>query len=140
MATLYGDNSQLRNNTPQDMVKVCDLGGRLRVSYDTWTADAAQNDVIVLGRVPKGARIHYAMIKHTAMGTSVTAEIGYLGASLNQNDAIATGYNIAAAGTSTFISPISSTTLTEDVDIVVTLESANPDSGTIQLIVAYSVD
>lgn len=138
MATLYGSNSQLRINDPQDKVRVSQLGGRMRVSYDSITADAAQNDVVVLGFVPKGARIHYAMIKHTALGASATAEVGILGATVDDNDAIATAYDISGAGSSTFIAPIDEAS--EDLDIVVTLEGANPASGTIELIVAYSVD
>lgn len=138
MATLYGSNSQLRINNPVDKVRVSQLGGRVRVSYDKFVGDAAQNDVVVMGSLPKGARVHSVMLKHTALGASVTAEVGYLGATLDSNDAFATAYDISGAGTTTIVAPTDE--LSEAVDIVVTLEGANPASGTVEVIAFYSVD
>jgi len=63
-----------------------DNGGRVRVLHDTYTlpADLADDDTIVIGKLPKGARVISAMMKSADLGGSGTLNLGY---QANEDDA-----------------------------------------------------
>ena len=88
MATTYANNrrksvSSITN--PTEMVSVAEQGGRMRVMYDTYEAagDVATDNsgsngtVVVIGTLPKGARIWNIILQADALGSSVTLSAGY---------------------------------------------------------------
>jgi len=88
MATTYGNNKRKSVSSitsPTEMVSVAQQGGRLRVMYDTYEADGntatnnsgANGTVIVIGTLPKGARIWNIIVQADALGSSVTLSAGY---------------------------------------------------------------
>ena len=88
MATTYGNNkrkSVASITNPTEMVNVAETGGRMRVMYDTYEADGntstdntgANGTVIVIGTLPKGARIWNIILQADALGSSVTLSAGY---------------------------------------------------------------
>jgi hypothetical protein len=88
MATTYGNNkrkSVASVTNPTEMVNVAESGGRMRVMYDTYEADGntstdntgANGTVIVIGTLPKGARIWNIILQADALGSSVTLSAGY---------------------------------------------------------------
>ncbi len=120
------------------------------------TLDAAQDDVIYLIQIPAKTKFipSLAVLYHTAMGTSVTADVGWLGdtsISLTADpNGLASGLDVAAAGTKNPLAlantaannmkelweivglaaaPSDDTMITLTID----LKGANPDSGTISL-------
>ncbi len=90
MATLFGDNSTKRTqNVPAEKVKVKEEHGRIRVAYDeiTFSAALSSADVIVLAKIPKGAKVYDVVVSvDTVMGGSVDADIGW-GAGVNGDEA-----------------------------------------------------
>ena len=88
MATTYGNNkrkSVASITNPTEMVDVAESGGRMRVMYDTYEADGntstdntgANGTVVVIGTLPKGARIWNIILQADALGSSVTLSAGY---------------------------------------------------------------
>lgn len=88
MATTYGNNkrkSVVSVTNPTEMVNVAESGGRMRVMYDTYEADGntstdntgANGTVVVIGTLPKGARIWNIILQADALGTGVTLSAGY---------------------------------------------------------------
>lgn len=88
MATTYGNNkrkSVASVTNPTEMVDVAESGGRMRVMYDTYEADGntstdntgANGTVVVIGTLPKGARIWNIILQADALGSSVTLSAGY---------------------------------------------------------------
>ena len=88
MATTYGNNKrkQIASITdPRTMTNVSEQGGRMRVMYDTYEADGntatnnsgANGTVVVIGSLPKGARIWNIILQADGLGSSVTLSAGY---------------------------------------------------------------
>ena len=88
MATTYANNKRKSVESitnPRTMVNVADQGGRMRVMYDTYEADGntstdntgANGTVVVIGTLPKGARIWNIMVQADALGSNVTLSAGY---------------------------------------------------------------
>ena len=88
MATTYGNNkrkSVASVTNPTEMVDVAESGGRMRVMYDTYEADGntstdntgANGTVVVIGTLPKGARVWNIILQADALGSSVTLSAGY---------------------------------------------------------------
>ena len=88
MATTYANNKRKSVESitnPRKMVTVAEQGGRMRVMYDTYEADGntstdntgANGTVVVIGTLPKGARIWNIILQADALGSSVTLSAGY---------------------------------------------------------------
>ena len=88
MATTYAVNKRKSVESitnPRIMSNVAEQGGRLRVMYDTYEADGntstnntgANGTIVVIGTLPKGARIWNIMVQADALGSSVTLSAGY---------------------------------------------------------------
>lgn len=133
------DSRQLagRESTPPVKVPPYDHG-RVQVAVATTPATAAwaQNDTWNTGIIiPKGARIlRSGQFQHGAWGSSVTADVGIRALSdgtVIDVDGIADGLDIAAAGAKALNSGSlftngASNVMTQDVEVYVTLLSANP--------------
>lgn len=80
MATLYGANYQLsRVDEPAKKISVKDQHGRVRRLADsiTLSAEAALNDVIKAGVLPKGAKVVDARFVAPSDGTSGQYDFGW---------------------------------------------------------------
>ena len=91
-----------------------------------------QNDTIVLGFIPKGARLKEGVLKTSALGASVTIAIGSVGA--RTGTAVTAAYlaatSVAAISSTPFFATVAlgfGAVLTEDTWIVATVAGANPD-------------
>ena len=171
MATTYGNNkrkSVASVTNPTEMVNVAESGGRMRVMYDTYEADGntstdntgANGTVVVIGTLPKGARIWNIILQADALGSSVTLSAGYAahtnsstGASVSvdlvafiaataMNTAkkvlsMSWSYNEAAADS---IDNLGFECVDENgTDIVVDIDAAHA-TGTIKSVIFYTVD
>ena len=83
MADVYGTQQTKVNTVPMKMGDAHSMGGRMRILSDTYTVPAtgsAVGDIIVIGDLPKGARIWDAHLGvsaaigagATSIGTRVT--------------------------------------------------------------------
>lgn len=161
MADFYGQKvTQYYDDVPDAKADVSFSGGRVRVLRDAIAAtDAAQNDRILLGRFPSNVVIlPSSTVYHTAMGTSVTGDIGVINPSgksgfTNDPDAIIADVDISAAGEFKINSAANevlaqrlweytdaTTDPQQDIDVFLTLADANPDSGTVSWEIYYTID
>lgn len=74
MAEFYGvEADKINVDSPPQHADVGAVGGVVRLLYDkfTLTADLSANDVLIMGgKIPKGARVIDAMVKHADLDTS----------------------------------------------------------------------
>lgn len=142
MATVYSDQITNSRATPPVMNDSAGAGGKLRIANFTYTGDVAQNDLLELVRLPKGARIQYGRIDFTDFGTSVTLDIGD-GTTENK---YASAVDIAtAAGQADFANTwalygLGREQLSANITLTAKFEAANPDSGTLRGYIVYSVE
>jgi hypothetical protein len=116
--------------------------GKLRVKAFDWTGDAAQNDLVQLCTLPKGARILHGSLNLTAFGTSVTIDVGD---GTTENKYLSGSTTAAAGGTVTFASTwalygYGREALAADIVLTAKLEGANPDSASLYGYVQYIVE
>ena len=99
-----------------------------------WTGDAAQNDKIYLGVIPSGYRVFDLIVDTTALGATVTLDVGY--------EAVAPGSSLTpdldywvdgadVSGVSRTRSAAVGVRFEEEVWLVATALGANPAAGTI---------
>lgn len=107
-----------------------------RFSTDAVDGDLAEDDVVLMARLPKGARIIGGEIKRSALGASVTLIAGYLGvaagSAYTDDDAFLASFDAAAAGTSPLAETIAlnfGLVLTEESWLTVTVAGASPDAS-----------
>ena len=153
MADVFGTQQAKANSVPMKMGDAHSMGGRMRVLSDSYlvpaAADVTATDVIVIGTIPKGARVWEAHLGTSASsgsgtislgtritdtyGTTVTAVAGLLAAaahSSNFNRSIENGGTattasvvpIAYADGAVIIAVGASTKLTSGVTITVTIK------------------
>lgn len=130
-------------NTPGSKLDPTDKSGKVRIARFSFASafDAAQNDTVTLCRIPAGARIKEGYLRHSALGTNVTMDIG----TAATVDKYADGLDVAAAGVKAFanteaLSGQLVAKLTAVETIIAKLLSANPDAGTVSGWVEYVVD
>lgn len=102
-----------------------------RNTTDAVNGNLAQNDVVHLARVPKGARIVGGVLKTGALGAGVTIKLGYIKAtSLTASDAAFLAATSVAAISSTAFADTEALNygLEADEDLIVTatIEGAAP--------------
>jgi hypothetical protein len=169
MATTYGNNKrkQIESITnPRTMSNVAEQGGRMRVMYDTYEAagDVANDNsgsngtVVVIGTMPKGARIWNVMLQADALGSSVTLSAGYAAHTNSDTDAsvsidlvafiAATAMNTAKKVIHSSWGPQTATSIDNTgfecvdkngTDIIVDIDAAHA-TGTIKSAIFYTID
>ena len=80
MATVYGVNYTAANITkPSEKVGAFDLSGKHRSLYETYVLDGelALNDIVVIGKLPPGAKIVNARFVAPSDGTSGQYDLGW---------------------------------------------------------------
>lgn len=155
MATLYGTNATNATQTqPAVNAPVGDYGGRVRMCYDKYpiTAALGASDVLVFGRLPKGAKIVEAKVVCPDMGGTGNFKFGYqtTDSSLEASDDDAFGTAIDWSGqalayqlgaTIGFSATGQFKELAADVDVIITLNGVTATtSGTIHVAVLYVLD
>lgn len=151
MATVYGTYATKRDNTvPAEKLETQVDGGRIRVSYDSYSCSAvlALNDVIKLGKLPAGARVVGFWLKSADLGTAGKLDLGW---EANGVDAVdvdgflaAVDVNAAAVTkdqSSQANMPGLGKKFGAETQIIVTAnEATTATSGTIEVCIQYVID
>jgi len=143
MANYYGVNkTKTLTPTGENIVSAGDLGGRVRVMYDSYeAAGEAAGSIIYMGqKLPVGARVLEVILAHDAVG-SATIKVG----DIDDDDRYIAASSVSSAG----ILGMDEAALVDglgyevdgdnDQDIILTTASA-AITGTLKLIVYYVVD
>ncbi len=145
MATLYGNQAKqmFGQATPGvfESAKGSEVRGKVRVMvFDrTGTQVIAQNDIVVLGVLPKGARVLGGRLSRSAHGASTTLDIGTYNRStlvaISEN-AYLSALDVSAAGEADFANTAAlgflAAPLADEVVVAGKYEGANPtDDATI---------
>lgn len=147
MTTFYGAliGSVVNDLKSTPLVSVAHKGGMDKVLIrDRWTGDAAQNDLISLGKLSSKAVINpiTSFIWFTDLGTSVTMDVG---SAATENALVAAADVATAAGSVSVLASVAITnhwkTLWEllglatdpggEIELFAKLEGANPASGSL---------
>jgi len=149
MASVKGVNITNLDATPVVLSSSEEVGGKLRVFYDTYEAvSVASGDDITIARIPANATIHDVIIKADALGSGVTLKVGDSGDDDRYLSVVGT-WNVAgqsqsmAVGSSTGAPTTAVTGLgyrtTASTDILITTGGASA-TGTIFAWVYYTVE
>lgn len=142
MADFKSDQRKAIDAVPMEFIKIADTNGRVRTSYAKFTSGEvlAQNDRILLFKLPAGCRVIQWASRSEAFGASVVMDLG--------TDAtparIADNVDIAAAGVDSGFS-LSWDILPgqggSEVSIYATLAGANPaDNADLEVLVTWVLD
>jgi hypothetical protein len=149
MASVKGVNITNLDATPVVLSSSEEVGGKLRVFYDTYEAvSVASGDDITIARIPANATIHDVIIKADALGSGVTLKVGDSGDDDRYLSVVGT-WNVAgqsqsmSSGSSTGAATTAVTGIgyrtTASTDIKITTGGATA-SGTIFSWVYYTVE
>ena len=149
MASVKGVNITNLDATPVVLSSSEEVGGKLRVFYDTYEAvSVASGDDITIARIPANATIHDVITKADALGSGVTLKVGDSGDDDRYLSVVGT-WNVAgqsqsmSSGSSTGAATTAVTGLgyrtTASTDILVTTGGASA-TGDIYTWVYYTVD
>jgi len=149
MASVKGVNITNLDATPVVLSSSEEVGGKLRVFYDTYEAvSVASGDDITIARIPANATIHDVIIKCDALGAGVTLKVGDSGDDDRYLSVVGT-WNVAgqsqsmSSGSSTGAATTAVTGIgyrtTASTDIKITTGGATA-SGTIFGWVYYTVE
>lgn len=116
---------------PRQAVKVNEWGGRVRMAFWSYTADGTEADTNTIGlvRLPQGARV---IDGHLAHGAHTGADL-LIGTVADPDRYLTTG-DIALDGSISFLQTEANfygEELTEDTDVIATVDTATLTSGEI---------
>ena len=149
MASVKSVNITNLDSVPVVLSSSEEVGGKLRVFYDTYEASSlASGSDITVARIPANATIHDVIIKADALGSGVTLSVGDSGSATRYIGVTGT-WNVAGqtqsmlAGSSTG-APVAAVTglgyrTTASTDILITTGGASA-TGTIYAWVYYTVE
>jgi len=149
MASVKGVNITNLDATPVVLSSSEEVGGKIRVFYDTYEAvSVASGDDITIARIPANATIHDVILKCDALGSGVTLKVGDSGDDDRYLSVVGT-WNVAgqsqsmSSGSSTGAATTAVTGIghrtTASTDIKITTGGATA-SGTIFSWVYYTVE
>jgi hypothetical protein len=149
MASVKSVNITNLDSVPVVLSSSEEVGGKLRVFYDTYEASSlASGSDITIARIPANATIHDVIVKADALGSGVTLSVGdsasasrYIGVTGTWNVAGQTQSMLAGSSTG---APVAAVTglgyrTTASSDILITTGGATA-SGTIYSWVYYTVE
>lgn len=141
MATQYGTQmGRLRNSAPVDLPLAGDVHGRVRVFNEKLVlASQPTADIVEVARLPKGARVLYGILNSTVSLGSSTLAVGIAGNTGKYRAAAV----FTAVDTPTVFVPaaVAGEPLTaEEIVILTTATAALPASGTLRVLIFYSLD
>ena len=149
MASVKSVNITNLDSVPVVLSSSEEVGGKLRVFYDTYEASSlASGSDITVARIPANATIHDVILKCDALGSGVTLSVGDSGSATRYIGVTGT-WNVAGqtqsmlAGSSTG-APVAAVTglgyrTTASTDILITTGGASA-TGTIFAWVYYTVE
>lgn len=161
MATLYGVNATKRiSSVPTVKIQANVERGVIRAAYDEieLTADAASADKIIMGMLPKGARVvNYWLAFDDLDGSGGTLDMGYekwdpLSTLTADPDAFLADVDVTSAGIldmaeQAIVGPVGGAgpgagmVASEDLNITITFDGdTDATSGTIKACVMYVID
>ncbi|MBV5325382.1 MAG: hypothetical protein J0626_08995 [Rhodospirillaceae bacterium] len=141
MATQYGTQmGRLRNSAPVDLPLAGDVHGRVRV-FNEKVVLAAQptSDIIEVARLPKGARVLYGLLDSTVSLGSATLAVGIAGTTAKYRAAAV----FTAVDTPTLFGPAAvagEPLASEEIVILTIAAAALPASGTLRVMIFYTLD
>jgi hypothetical protein len=149
MASVKSVNITNLDSVPVVLSSSEEVGGKLRVFYDTYEASSlASGSDITIARIPANATIHDVIVKADALGSGVTLSVGD-SASASRYIGVTGTWNVAGqtqsmlAGASTGAPTVAVTGLgyrtTASTDIILTTGAAEA-SGAIYTWVYYTVE
>ena len=151
MATVYGANYtkvyQPIDGKPS-MPAANEVGGRLRIWHDSYEAETlAASSTIYVAKLPALSRVYNVWVIADALGSGVQLEVGTVAdpnqfitaAAMHTANKMLTMQKVDAAASGTGIAGVG-VLLTAETDIVVTTNSGQTSSGTIQVGIIYSCD
>jgi hypothetical protein len=149
MASVKSVNITNLDSVPVVLSSSEEVGGKLRVFYDTYEASSlASGSDITIARIPANATIHDVIVKADALGSGVTLSVGdsasasrYIGVTGTWNVAGQTQSMLSGSSTG---APVAAVTglgyrTTASSDILITTGGASA-SGTIYAWVYYTVE
>jgi hypothetical protein len=149
MASVKSVNITNLDSVPVVLSSSEEVGGKLRVFYDTYEASSlASGSDITIARIPANATIHDVIVKADALGSGVTLSVGdsasasrYIGVTGTWNVAGQTQSMLSGASTG---APVAAVTglgyrTTASSDILITTGGASA-TGTIYAWVYYTVE
>jgi hypothetical protein len=141
MATQYGlQMGRLRNTAPVDLPMAGDVHGRVRCFNEKVTLAAQPtSDIIEVARLPKGARVLYGILAASVSLGSSTLAIGVAGTATKYRAAAV----FTAVDTPTLFGPaanIGEPLAAEEIVIVTIGAAALPASGTLRVLIFYTLD
>jgi hypothetical protein len=149
MASVKSVNITNLDSVPVVLSSSEEVGGKLRVFYDTYEASSlASGSDITIARIPANATIHDVIVKADALGSGVTLSVGdsasasrYIGVTGTWNVAGQTQSMLSGSSTG---APVAAVTglgyrTTASSDILITTGGATA-SGTIYSWVYYTVE
>lgn len=149
MASVKSVNITNLDSVPVVLSSSEEVGGKLRVFYDTYEASSlASGSDITIARIPANATIHDVIVKADALGSGVTLSVGdsasasrYIGVTGTWNVAGQTQSMLSGSSTG---APVAAVTglgyrTTASSDILITTGGASA-SGTIYTWVYYTVE
>jgi hypothetical protein len=141
MATQYGlQMAKLRNTVPQELPAAADVHGRLRVFNEKITLAAQPTtDIIEVAKLPKGARVLFGVLDSTVSLATATVALGIAGT---------TGKYRAAATFTAVDTPtlfgvtanLGEPLAAEEIVFITIGTAALPGSGTLRVMLVYTVD
>lgn len=155
LTTVNGVNATLRANVPSEKVAVQQQHGRVRVAYDSYTVDTADefgtSGLINMMKIPKGARLVDAHVVCPATGATGIFDIGWAASTDAAATVAADADGIFAAidpGAAAVDSRMAGTvagwhkTFAEEVQVQCDCTEATADMGTltIKLAIFYVLD
>lgn len=152
MATNYGVGHTKLVASPREYLTPDNLHGRMRIAYDkfTLTADLALNDVIKMGKLPKGARVvGYWLKSDDLSAASGTLDLGYAassdGVEAADDNAFLAAVDVTSATTKGHTDQANMVGLgkkfSAEVDIEVKVHAdTDATSGSIETCIMYVVD
>ncbi|TDQ82508.1 hypothetical protein A8950_2331 [Dongia mobilis] len=141
MAIQYGlQMGRLRNTAPVDLPMAGDVHGRVRCFNEKVTLAAQPtSDIIEVARLPKGARVLYGLLASTVSLGSATLAVGIAGTPAKYRAAA----TFTAVDTPTLFGPaanIGEPLANEEIVILTPAAAALPASGTLRVLIFYTLD
>jgi hypothetical protein len=149
MATHRGEVATLiANGTGAD---VTDLGGRVRLSYDVFRASGnlSDGDIIIMGKLPQGARVVDYVLKHGDFGATGTCTVGWLpsedGLEAGDSDGLFTSVDLHTAAAIQLASgsltvPGLFRKFQSGVELAISLTADTTAAADMELVVLYTID
>lgn len=152
MSTVYGVNyTDIYQSDPSQKGDVGDIGGRVRILYDKYTASGALSSgtIIKMGKLPKGVRVVGWTLKHDDLGATGSCNVGWAAGANGDENADPNGF-LDSVDLNSAANVLDETTdaapaglfkeFTEEVDVQIALSANTTAGGDLELAIFYVMD